>query len=156
MEENKRSVETQAMFMVVRGLYNKIHLNQLGVEDIMKELESCLRTLEGEEAVAYIESLLKQPPLPNCLPDDDAIKAKIKSLGWEVDGTAESNDMIELAKWMRSLAEKEIIGFAEWIDSKGAYRNFNYNPVIWQMKGDYKHYTTSELLTKYRESCLKQ
>lgn len=101
-------------------------------------------------------SAYPEPPLPNCLPDDDAIKAKIKSLGWEVDGTAESNDMIELAKWMRSLAEKEIIGFAEWIDSKGAYRNFNYNPVIWQMKGDYKHYTTSELLTKYRESCLKQ
>lgn len=47
-------------------------------------------------------------PLPNGLPDDDAIKAKIKSLGWEVDGTAESNDMIELAKWMRSLAQKTL------------------------------------------------
>lgn len=52
-------------------------------------------------------------PLPNGLPDDEAIKAKIKSLGWEVDGTAESNDMIELAKWMRSLAQAEIRSLKE-------------------------------------------
>lgn len=99
-------------------------------------------------------------PLPNGLPDE--IHRYDIDLGWnqvrettflEISANDESGKWIEYKDYerMRSLAEKEMIGFAEWLLEK-SIKIRRDNISHWYVYQG-KEYTTQQLLIKYRESC---
>lgn len=110
----------------------------------------------------FFESIyppIEPKPLPNGLPDVKRYDIEGGSgynqgLAWGVENSTGEYVKYSDYEHMRSLAEKEMIGFAEWIGERG-YTLGEGNRWFYGLSigNNIKGSTTSELLIKYRESC---
>lgn len=105
----------------------------------------------------FFESIyppIEPKPLPNGLPTDEVLEKYLLKRGLDI---PEENKLIILGvQLMRSLAEKEMIGFAEWTQRKEWA--FSKIENLWWHYSELnmphskrKYYTTQQLLTLYRE-----
>lgn len=134
-----------------------------GAADAIRMYPENKHTFSAYWAVAESMFTKYESPLPNGLPDVKRYDIEGGSgynqgLAWGVENSTGEYVKYSDYERMRSLAEKEIIDFAEWIYAEELFQKQSGR---WYKKHEYNEYkdgklfakSTKELLNLYRESC---